>query len=95
MNVICIVTHYHRFSLQTRSGSCDRSDPDVALKAYSKVENKYNRPVYTYQSQTKITKCSIQHVTASIATRKLLINLGQRVNVVSFKRASVMFVESL
>ena len=26
----------------------------------------------------------IQHVTASIATRKLIINLGRRVNLVSF-----------
>ena len=44
-NVICIVkytsplktsTHYRRLGLSTRSGSCDRSDPDVMIKAYSR-----------------------------------------------------------
>ena len=42
-DVICIVTyksplktntHYRRLGLYTRSGLCDRSDPDVAIKAY-------------------------------------------------------------
>ena len=28
-------THYRRLTIYTRSGSCDRSDPDVAIKAYN------------------------------------------------------------
>ena len=45
-NVTCIVTytsslktkaHYRRLSLKTRSGSRDRSEPDVAIKAYARL----------------------------------------------------------